>query len=126
MLSNREYLRQFIKKHHYDTNIRVQCYKEMTDDRIKTVVFNKKDIPSGKKVSIEDIRYDIDTMLPEDVFYRWLQYCDANPDSDVSYIHWMTKMDNKYQPMDLDVSESYKVRDMIYSKLNELKNNKWF
>ena len=126
MLSNKDYLRDFIRKHRFSYKITIQCYKSITYDSIQTVVFDKKDIPSGLKVNMDDIRYDIDSDLPADVFLRWLEYRDNNPDSKVSFIYWMTKMDNAYEPMGIDKSSSYKMKDDIYNALNQLKNMRWF
>lgn len=126
MTSNLEYLQDFIQKHHYNNEIHVQCYKDLDYDSIKYVIFNKQDIPSETKINMEDIRYDIDTDLPEDVFYRWLEYINDKENDEVSYIYWMTKMDNHYFPMNIDNSESEKMKTLIYDKLNELKNMRWF
>ena len=126
MKSNLDYIKDFISKHNYNEQIKVQCFKSVGIDSIKYVIFDKKDIPSGMRVDIEDIKYDIDTSLPEDVFYRWLEYLDKNKDNKVSYIYWMTKMDNKYEPIGIDKTESENFRKIIYDKLNEIKNMKWF
>ena len=126
MKSNFEYLKEFVKKHNYSEQIHVQCYKSIGIDSIKTVVFDEKDIPSKRKIRIEDIRYDIDTSLPEDVFYRWLEYLNEDENNDVTYIYWMTQMDNHYEPMGIDKSSSERVRKKIYDKLEEIKNMRWF
>ena len=126
MQNNYDYLKRFVKKHHYDTKFKVQCFRTVDYDSIKYVIFNENDVPSGRKINMEDIRYDIDSSLPEDVFYRYLEFCEKNPDKNVTYIYWMTKMDNKYEPMDIDKSESEKFRKLIYNKVDELRNMKWF
>lgn len=125
MQSNYEYLKEFVEKHKYRTSFKVQCFRTVGVDSIKSVIFDKKDVPSGKKISMEDIRYDIDSSFPEDVFYRYLEFCDANPDKDVSYIYWMTQMDNKYVPMGIDKSESEKLKKVLYESLNNFKKLKW-
>ena len=124
--SNFEYIKRFVNKHKYKEQFRVQCYKTISTDNIKYVIFDKSDVPSGIKVSLEDIKYDIDTSLPNDVFYRWLEYRENNPEKNTSYIDWMTKMDNQYTPIGVDNSESGKLKDIIYNKLDELRNMKWF
>ena len=126
MKSTFEYLKEFVNKHNYSEQIHVQCYKSIGIDSIKTVVFDEKDIPSKRKIRIEDIRYDIDTSLPEDVFYRWLEYLNEDENNDVTYIYWMTQMDNHYEPMGIDKSSSERVRKKIYDKLEEMKNMRWF
>ena len=126
MQSNYDYLKEFVKKHKYSPKFRVQCFRTVDYDSIRYVIFDKKDIPSGKKINMEDIRYDVISSLPEDVFYRYLEFCEKNPDKDISYVYWMTKMDNKYAPMGVDTSDSEKLRELIYSKIDEIKNMKWF
>lgn len=126
MKSNFEYIKEFVEKHNYDKHVHVQCFKTVDLDSVKTVVFNEVDIPSKKPINLDDIKYDIDSDLPEDVFYRWLEYCDKHKDSDVTYIYWMTKMDNHYEPMGIDKSESEKVKNLIYSKLEEMRQMRWF
>lgn len=123
MLTNVEYLQKFVKKHHYKDKIHVQCIGEITTENINTVIFDTCDIPSGVKIELDDIKYDIDSLLPEDVFYRWLEYIGSN--KYVSYKYWMTKMDNKYFPIGVDNSEALRIKDSIYSKLNELKAKTW-
>lgn len=125
MKSNVDYIREFVLKHHYNTQVHVQCHGGRHDYNIRMVIFDENDVPSKKEVSIDDIKYDIDSSLPEDVFYRWLEYCDENED-DVSYVYWMTKMDNKYFPMGVDTSELRHVKEQIYFKIDELKNMRWF
>ena len=126
MKSNYDYIKEFIIKHNYKNKVKVQCFGNVGIDSIKTVIFDKTDIPSERKIDIEDIKYDIESLLPEDVFYRWLEYVENKNNSYVSYIYWMTKMDNKYEPMGLDKSESEKLRKLIYNKIDELRNIKWF
>ena len=95
-------------------------------DYVEKRVYDEYDIPSKRKIRIEDIRYDIDTSLPEDVFYRWLEYLNEDENNDVTYIYWMTQMDNHYEPMGIDKSSSERVRKKIYDKLEEMKNMRWF
>lgn len=124
MFNNLDYLKEFVKKHHYDEKIHVQFNGVANCDNIKTVIFDKKNIPSERKIDIDDIKYDVDSSLPEDVFYRYLEYLDKSK-SDVSYIYWMTKMDNHYEPMGIDNSESEKIRKIIYNKIEEIRKSKW-
>lgn len=126
MKSNYDYIKEFIVKHNYSNKVKVQCFKQMEVDNIKHVIFDEIDIPSGRKVNMEDIKYDIDSSLPEDVFYRWLEYVDKINDEAITYIYWMTKMDNRYEPIGIDKSESEKMRHMIYDKLDEMKKMRWF
>ena len=123
MMSVREYLDSFVKKHKFNKEITVRCFGGKTFDDIRSVVFNKEDIPSGKRISLEDIMYDVDSDLPADVFLRWLEYCDNHKDNEVSYIYWMTKMDNAYEPMNIDKHESEKFKEDIMSMVEKLKTS---
>lgn len=125
LLTNKEYIQEFIKKHGYHSTITVQCYKSLNYDAIKTIVFDERDIPSKMKIDMEDIKYDVDSSLPNDVFYKWLEYRNTNENSNVSFIYWMTKMDNKYFP-DVDISDSLKMKEDVYKSINSLKSKRWF
>ena len=122
-LRNIEYLMDFVRKHGYDEKITAGYSGGRTPDHITYIVFNKKDIPSGKKIKIEDIRYDIDAELPPDAFFRWLEYCDKqDEDNQPTYIHWMTKMSNIYEPIGMDKSGSEELREKLESAINLIRN----
>ena len=124
MLTNRDYIRKFVLKHDYKQDmIHVQCLDSLSIDNIQTVVFNKEDIPSERKIPIDDIIYDIESELPKDVFFRYLEYIDKN--DYVTYIYWMTKMDNKYEPMGMDKSESERVKKILYDAVEQIRNKTW-
>lgn len=124
MLKNTEYIDRFISKHHYDGHVHLQCHKTIDEDGIKSVIFSEKDVPGMRKISIDDIKYDIDSDLPEDVFYRYLEYLSGH--DEVTYIYWMTEMDNRYFPMGIDTSASESIRREIYESLEDMKKMKWF
>ena len=119
MIGNLEYLHEFVKKHNFDSNVQLRFRGTVHEDNIQSVVFNKKDIKTEHRVSLNDVKYDVDTNLPADVFLRWIEYLDAG--GDASYITWMTKMDNHYTPMNIDNSEGEKMRLMVENTINELK-----
>lgn len=126
MKNNYDYIKEFVYKHKYKTKVSVHAKNKLTDiNSIQSVTFDPSDIPSMKKFDINDIIYDIESDLPEDVWYRYLQFLNESK-KDVSYVFWMTKMDNKYNPMNIDTSESLRIKNLIYDKLNEIKNKKWF
>lgn len=112
MESNFEYLKSFVKKHGYSEKIMIFCQGGTTLEHLKCVVFNKKDIPSGRKIDINDIKFDMDSDLPKDVFFRWLEYCDKSLEPK-GYMYWLTKMNNKYQPMGVDKTELNIFKDEI-------------
>jgi hypothetical protein len=112
--NNIEYIKEFIKKHNYSPKITIQVVGEQLDENIVSVKFNKKDVKLDRTFKIDEIRYDIDTDLPDDVFFRYLEYLEKNED-DVDYIYWMTKMSNGYEPMDIDFSS----RDQLLDEINQ-------
>lgn len=126
MIDKFEYIKEFINKHHYNSVVQLYPNTAVTMDDIEAVKFNEKDIPLDKKIPIQDIIYDILSDLPADVFFRYIEYLEKNKKSDVSYIYWMTKMSNHYQPINVDNSASYRMKDIIYNKINKLKNTNWF
>ena len=91
-MSNVEYIFEFANKHGFP---KTECEvvfnviddgsgKDIytTDDDIKSVRFDKSLVE--REINIEDIRFDIDTDLPEDVFYAWQK---DNPD--MSFKGWI-------------------------------------
>lgn len=119
MKNNWEYLVSFVNKHKFDAKVEVRCHNGNTVEDIQSVVFNKKDIPSGRRVSINDVKYDVDSDLPSDVFMQWITY--LNNGGEFSYIDWMTKMDNQYTPIGIDNSEGEKLGKDIFNVINNLK-----
>lgn len=119
MLGNLEYLNEFVTKHNFNSNVQLRFNGAVHEDYIQSVVFNKKDIDSEYRVSLDDVKYDIDSDLPADVFLRWIEYLNAG--GDASYIAWMTKMDNHYIPMGVDGSEGEKMRIMVENTIDDLK-----
>lgn len=126
MRTNFDYIKEFVEKHHYDgSSLVVTCLGKACHDNIKAVRFSGKDIFPSRNISIDDIHYDIDSSLPEDVFYRYLEYLNKT-ESEMTYIDWMTKIDNRYEPMGIDKSESEKLKKEIFDKLDEMKRQRWF
>ena len=125
MKSNYEYVTEFIEKHHYHTKIKVQCLGSVDSESIKTVEFDKRDIPSERKIKIEDIRFDIDSLLPEDVFYRWLEHVDNKNNEYVDYMYWLTKTDHRYVPKSLENVSTENIKKLIYDKLEQIKKMRW-
>ena len=119
MLSNLEYLNEFIDKHNFNKVVDLRFNGVVHEDYIQSVKFNKNDIKSDYRVSLDDIKYDVDSDLPSDVFLRWIEYMDNGGDR--NYIDWMTKMDNQYTPMGVDNSEGEKLKDLIMSTLDEMR-----
>lgn len=125
MESNYEYISEFVQKHNYNKHVQIQCYGQFDTSSIKYVIFDRNDVPNNKKISIEDIQYDIISDLPKDAFYRWLEYLE-NGGKDISYIQWVTSKDILYQPMGIDKTDLDKFKNEVYQKIEDIKKMKWF
>lgn len=119
MLSNLEYLNEFVDRHKFNKKVEIRFNGTVDENYIQSVKFNKEDIKSEYRVSLNDIKYDVDSDLPSDVFLRWIEYLDNGGDK--SYIDWMTKMDNQYTPMGIDNSDGEKLREEVENALNTMK-----
>lgn len=120
MKSNLEYVRIFAKKHGYSLQVELFYQNGRTPDYLKYVKFDKKDIPiEDMLIDLDDIKYDVESEHPKDLFFRWVEYCEKN--EKVGYKYWVTKMNNKYQPMDVDKSDMDKFINDIENSLGKLK-----
>ena len=91
-MTNVEYIFEFANKHNFPKTECEVVFNAIddgsgrdiytTDDDIKSVIFDKSLVE--REINIEDIRFDIDTDLPEDVFYVWQK---DNPD--MSFKGWI-------------------------------------
>ena len=115
-MGNDEYIRLFLRKHHYDGNITVQSLPGMGWENVMYIICNEKDIPSKKQISIEDIQFDILSDLPEDVFYEWITYCEEH--ENIEYQKWFTDVFHLYIAK-VDNSSSEKLREEIESSIEE-------
>ena len=78
-MTNVEYIFEFANKHNFPKTECEVVFNAVddgsgrdiytTDDDIKAVRFDKSLVEN--EIKIEDIRFDIDTNLPEDVFNSW-------------------------------------------------------
>ena len=79
-----------------------------TDDDIKAVRFDKSLVEN--EIKMEDIRFDIDTNLPEDVFYSWQS---DNPD--ISFKGWIAM--GRYVPIVAKNAEFFEELDSVTKEI---------
>ena len=79
-----------------------------TDDDIKAVRFDKSLVEH--EINMEDIRFDIDTNLPEDVFYAWQS---DNPD--ISFKGWIAM--GRYVPIVEKNAEFFEELDSVTKEI---------
>ena len=79
-----------------------------TDDDIKAVRFDKSLVEN--EIKMEDIRFDIDTNLPEDVFYSWQS---DNPD--ISFKGWIAM--GRYIPIVAKNAEFFEELDSVTKEI---------
>ena len=99
-MTNVEYIFLFADKHNFpntDCEVVFNAVDDgsgrdiyTTDDDIKSVRFDKSLVEN--EIKMEDIRFDIDTNLPEDVFYSW-----QNDNPEISFKGWIAM--GRYVPI---------------------------
>jgi hypothetical protein len=99
-MTNVEYIFEFANKHNFPKTECEVVFNAVddgsgrdiytTDYDIKAVRFDKSLVEN--EIKMEDIRFDIDTNLPEDVFHSWQS---DNPD--VSFKSWIAM--GRYVPI---------------------------
>ena len=123
-MNNVEYIFQFAEKHNFPkTNCEVMFNKAddgrediyTTDDDIISVKFDKSLV--ANEIKIEDIRFDVDSSFPEDVFFKWQE-----DEPDISFQAWILK--GKYVPTVVQNSEFFdeleSLTKEIETKLNSI------
>ena len=117
-MTNVEYIFEFANKHNFP---KTECEVVFTavddgsgrdiyttDDDIKAVRFDKSLVEN--EIKMEDIRFDIDTNLPEDVFYAWQS---DNPD--VSFKGWIAM--GRYVPIVEKNAEFFEELDSVTKEI---------
>lgn len=117
-MTNVEYIFLFADKHNFP---KTECevvfnavddgsVKDIytTDDDIKAVRFDKSLVEN--EIKMEDIRFDIDTNLPEDVFYSWQS---DNPD--ISFKGWIAM--GRYVPIVAKNAEFFEELDSVTKEI---------
>ena len=117
-MTNVEYIFEFANKHGFPKTECEVVFNAVddgsgrdiytTDDDIKAVRFDKSLVEN--EIKIEDIRFDIDTNLPEDVFNSWQS---DNPE--ISFRGWIAM--GKYVPIVEKNAEFFEELDMLTKEI---------
>lgn len=125
-MTNIEYIFVFANKHNFpktecqvkfnapDDGICTEIYT--TDDDIISVKFDDSLVEN--EIDIKDIRFDIDSDFPEDVFFMWQKDM-----PDVSFKTWISM--GRYVPTIIQNTEYFEELDMLTKEI-EMKVNSLF
>lgn len=114
-MENIEYLTLFFKKHNLSGEIRVRYdgVDEPDDDFMTDIIFENGDV-----ININDIIFDIDSELSEDIIWQWLEYKKTN---EISLMDWLISPETNYIPnIDDDDPE---IKKEIIDIVEDIKNN---
>ena len=113
-MNNVEYIFSFAKKHNFpksDCEVIFNIADDgsggdinATPDDILSVKFDKSLV--ANEITIEDIRFDIDSNFPEDVFYMW-----QNDNPDISFKSWIAM--GKYIPTIIQNADFFNELDTL-------------
>jgi hypothetical protein len=117
-MTNVEYIFEFANKHNFPKTECEVVFNAVddgsgrdiytTDDDIKSVRFDKSLVKN--EIKIEDIRFDIDTNLPEDVFNSW-----QNDNPEMSFRGWIAM--GRYVPIVAKNAEFFDELDMLTKEI---------
>lgn len=117
-MTNVEYIFEFANKHNFPKTECEVVFNAVddgsgrdiytTDDDIKAVRFDKSLVEN--EIKIEDIRFDIDTNLPEDVFNSW-----QNDNPEMSFKGWIAM--GKYVPIVEKNADFFNELDMLTKEI---------
>ena len=117
-MTNVEYIFEFANKHNFPKTECEVVFNAVddgsgrdiytTDDDIKAVRFDKSLVEN--EIKIEDIRFDIDTNLPEDVFNSW-----QNDNPEMSFKGWIAM--GRYVPIVEKNADFFNELDMLTKEI---------
>ena len=117
-MTNIEYIFEFAEKHNFPkTNCEVVFNAiddgsgrdiHTTDSDIKSVKFDKSLVEN--EISIEDIRFDVDSQFPEDVFFMW-----QKDEPNISFRSWISL--GKYVPVIIQNTEFFDELDSLTKQI---------
>lgn len=117
-MTNVEYIFEFANKHNFPkTECQVMFNAiddgsgndiHTTDDDIVAVRFDKSLI--ANEIQIEDIRFDIDSNFPEDVFYMW-----QKDEPEISFREWISL--GRYMPTIIQNTEFFNELDALTKQI---------
>lgn len=117
MLSNIEYIHKFAEKHNFPKT-ECEVVFNTIDDGKEVIYANECDIISVKfdktlvenEIKIDDIRFDVDSEFPEDVFFEW-----QKDDPEVSFKEWIVM--GRYMPAIIKNSEFFDELDTLTKEI---------
>ena len=117
-MTNVEYIFEFANKHNFPKTECEVVFNAVddgsgrdiytTDDDIKAVRFDKSLVEN--EIKMEDIRFDIDSNFPEDVFFMW-----QNDNPEMSYKGWIAM--GRYIPTIIQNAEFFNELDAMTKEI---------
>ncbi len=117
MLSNIEYIHKFAEKHNFPKT-ECEVVFNAVDDGREVIYANESDIISVKfdkslvenEIKMDDIRFDVDSEFPEDVFFEW-----QKDDPEASFKEWIVM--GRYMPAIIKNSEYFDELDTLTKEI---------
>lgn len=114
-MKNIDYLTEFFKKHNLTGKVRIKYSSSIIlDEYISDIIFENGDV-----VNINDIRFDIDSDFPNDIFDQWII---IRREEDISLLDWL-KNNTHYFPKNIDNSSVEEYKKELESVVDEIKEN---
>lgn len=113
-MKNIEYLEAFFKKHKLSGKIKLKFPSVVSDEYISDIVFENGDV-----VNINDIIFDIESDLPDDMVKQWLE---EKKENDISLIDWIQNHPH-YVPKDIDRSSVEEYQREMTDIVEDVKKN---
>ena len=117
-MTNVEYIFLFAEKHNFPKTECEVVFNAIddgsgrdihtTDSDIKSVKFDKSLVEN--EILIEDIRFDVDSQFPEDVFFMW-----QKDDPNISFRSWISL--GKYVPVIIQNTEFFDELDSLTKQI---------
>ena len=114
-MKNIDYLTEFFKKHNLTGKVRIKYSSSIIlDEYISDIIFENGDV-----VNINDIRFDIDSDFPNDIFDQWII---VRREEDISLLDWL-KNNKHYFPKNIDNSSVEEYKKELESVVDDIKEN---
>ena len=114
-MKNIDYLTEFFRKHNLTGKVRVKYSSSIIlDEYISDIIFENGDV-----VNINDIRFDIDSDFPNDIFDQWII---VRREEDISLLDWL-KNNKHYFPKNIDNSSVEEYKKELESVVDDIKKN---
>ena len=114
-MKNMDYLTEFFRKHNLTGKVRIKYSSSIIlDEYISDIIFENGDV-----VNINDIRFDIDSDFPNDIFDQWII---TRRKEDISLLDWL-KNNKHYFPKNIDNSSVEEYKKELESVVDDIKEN---